>query len=329
VASIVVCGDVLRRPRGSNLATHLHYLIGLRKLGHEVVYLEDRGDEDPAGAVPRAGIVLLRELLRRCRVEVPVVWVDPDAGLVGGMVWPQLRRRLSQADLLLDLGGRSLLAERSLARRRVLVELDSLAPDGDHDLRFSNLRHDDGEWLPTIPPVVPRLWYGPPTRAELPLRVTGVDVTDPLLLDLPARVSARPWIAVEDEDLVRAGWSVRSRQELDASLSSHRAGIVGSQALLSFPGQAMWFASEAACFLAAGRPVIVADQLLDGWLPTGTGLVTFSTFDGAVEAVERVTSELPRHAAAARGLADQVFHFRIVLPSLLAQALPARLREVA
>ena len=29
----------------------------------------------------------------------------------------------------------------------------------------------DANWLPTIPPVVPRLWYGPPTRAELPLRV--------------------------------------------------------------------------------------------------------------------------------------------------------------
>ena len=44
-----------------------------------------------------------------------------------------------------------------------------------HDLYFSNRRDPDerlaAEWLPTIPPVVPRLWYGPPARAELPLKV--------------------------------------------------------------------------------------------------------------------------------------------------------------
>src|SRR3954447_20480710 len=102
MASIVVSGDVLRRPSGSNLAAHLNYLIGLRKLGHEVAYVEDRGlhpgdpgDPPCQGAgghvVPREGIVLLCEVLRRCRVDIPVVWVDADAGLVGGMVWQQLR----------------------------------------------------------------------------------------------------------------------------------------------------------------------------------------------------------------------------------------------
>ena len=85
MASIVVSGDVLRRPSGSNLATHLHYLIGLRKLGHQVTYLEERGLPAPGeggedARVPRAGLVLLGDLLRRCRVDVPVVWVDSDAG---------------------------------------------------------------------------------------------------------------------------------------------------------------------------------------------------------------------------------------------------------
>lgn len=176
MASIVVSGDVLRRPQGSNLATHLHYLIGLRKLGHEVAYLEDRGaPHEGERAVPRAGLVLLGDLLRRCRVDIPVVWVDPDSGLVGGMVWPQLRRRLERADLLLDLGGHCWLEERSLPRRRVLVDVESRAAPAcagrqlDHDLRFSYRREPsvqpDADWLPTIPPVVPRLWYGPPPRA--------------------------------------------------------------------------------------------------------------------------------------------------------------------
>jgi hypothetical protein len=364
MASIVVSGDVLRRPRGINLATHLQYLIGLRKLGHEVIYLEDRGAGEPgASLVPRAGIVLLRDLLRRCRVEVPVVWVDPDAGLVGGMVWPQLRRRLAQADLLLDLGGHGWLEERSLPRRRVLIDVDSGtgAPSAprqlDHDLYFSYLREPaalmDADWLPTIPPVVPRLWYGPPSRAELPLRVWADVAGAPpgpgdgracgpsrgQLLALPSRVSPRPWMALPaaqaplGAELQRAGWTIRTPEEVDGSLSSHRSAMLGSQALLSHhgvePARGAWFTAPNACHLAAGRPVIAVDPALDSWLPTGYGLIAVGDLDGAVAAVERIQDELPRHAAAARSVAERVFHFRVVLPSLLEQALPRRLQMAA
>lgn len=357
MASIVLTGDVLRRPSGSNVATHLQYLIGLRKLGHDVVYLEDRADDRDTGhAVPRAGLVLMRDLLRRCRVDVPVVWVDPDAGLVGGMVWPQLRRRLSKADLLLDLGGHCWMEERSLARRRVMIDVDTAdeplhagRSQLEHDLYFSS-RHEpatlpDADWLPTIPPVVPRLWYGPPTRAELPLRVR-VDVagaseagecaiSGEQLLALPSRIAPRPWMAVpapgapEREMLLQAGWSLREEAELDASLSSFRAGMIGSQALLSASSGAAWFSSLDACFLAAARPVIVTGGDLDSWLPSGTGLIAADDLDAAVEAVARLQEELPRHAAAARAVAVRVFHFRVVLPALLEQALPRRLQVVA
>jgi hypothetical protein len=368
MASIVVSGDVLRRPRGGNLATHLHYLIGLRKLGHQVVYLEDRGvggqpaDSSPGG-VPRAGIVLLADLLRRCRVDVPVVWVDPDAGLVGGMVWPQLRRRLSKADLLIDLGGHSWLEERTLPRRRALIDVDSTAPSStlgsaphqlEHDVYFS-YRHDpaalpDAEWLATIPPVVPRLWYGPPSRPELPLRVcaraagTSSQSGEPAacgipteqLLALPGLISPRPWMALPaadqalGEELRGAGFSVRDGETVDASLSSFRGNMIGSQALLNLGGgNRSWFTGLDACFLAAARPVIACDPDIDAWLPTGTGLIAVADLDEAVSAVERVQGELARHAAAARRVAESVFHFRVVLPSLLEQALPRRLQAVA
>jgi hypothetical protein len=369
MASIVVAGGVLRRPTGSNLAAHLHYLIGLRKLGHQVIYLEERGETgpgEPAGAaasgVPRAGIVLLRDLLRRCRVDVPVVWVDQDAGLVGGMVWAQLRKRLSKADLLLDLGGHCWLAERTLPRRRALVDLRSgptLLPAGrqtEHDLYFSYRRSPaslpGAGWQATIPPVVPRLWYGPRARAELPLRVlTGLErcssgpqgigpgseeIED--LLALPERIEPRPWTTLpaergeEAERLAGAGWAVREEAAVDASLSTHRGHMIGSQAALALRGpgaQGIWFAAEDACFLAAGRPILSADRTLDSWLPTGSGIVTFDGFDGAVDAVARLQRDLPRHAAAARGIAERVFHFRVVLPSLLDKALPGRLKAAA
>jgi hypothetical protein len=368
MASIVVSGDVLRRPTGSNLAVHLHYLIGLRKLGHEVVYLEERGlaatDSDDGHVVPREGILLLENLLRRCRVEIPVVWVDSDAGLVGGMVWPQLRRRLRKTDLLLDIGGHCFLQERRLARRRVLIDIDERRHAGpaplasrqlDHDLFFSNRRDPDellaAEWLPTIPPVVPRLWYGPPARAELPLRVLvgrgfeegglgpqGEGIAGEQLLALPARLTPRPWTTLPDDQselaarLVASGWSVRAEAAVDGSLSTHRGQLIGSQACLSLAGQghdSVWFTAHDASFLAAGRPLIAAGADLECWLPTGSGILTFTDLEGAVDAVELVARELPRHSAAARDVAERVFHFKVVLPNLLGQALPRHLQAVA
>jgi hypothetical protein len=368
MASIVVSGDVLRRPRGGNLAAHLQYLIGLRKLGHEVTYLEDRGlhvkDPPDAHVVPREGIVLLGDLLRRCRVDIPIVWVDADAGLVGGMIWQQLRTRLCDADLLLDIGGHCFLEERGLPRRRALVDIEPRterrsgpsARQAEHDHYFSNRRDPDelpsAEWLPTIPPVVPRLWYGPPARAELPLKVllgrgsaqgglgSGRDGEEALeqLLELPARLTPRPWTALPGlgselaQQLAGAGWSVRAEAAVDASLSAHRAQLIGSQACLSFraaTGEGVWFSAHDASFLAAGRPVIAGDGDLDCWLPTGNGLLTFADLGEAVDAVELVARELPRHSRGAREVAERVFHYSVVLPNLLEQALPRHLQAVA
>ncbi len=253
MASIVVSGSVLRRPLGANLATHLHYLIGLRKLGHRVTYVEERswqgpgrgGEGDHGTGVPRAGLLLLGDLLRRCRVDIPVVWIDADAGLVGGMVWPQLRRRLSRADLLLDLGGHCWLEERGLAGRRALVDIDpepifaTAGRQPDHDVYFSYRRDLDScagaDWLPTIPPVVPRLWYGPAVRDGMPFQVLADDKPGPGaglpepgsrehdLLALPGRVRAPLWITVPggEGELQRAPGTGR----LD------RAGSIGRRSL--------------------------------------------------------------------------------------------------
>jgi len=281
------------------------------------------------------------------------------------MVWPQLRRRLRKTDLLLDIGGHCFLEERSLPRRRVLIDIDerrrgnTSAPASrqlDHDLFFSNRRDPDellaAEWLPTIPPVVPRLWYGPPARAELPLKVLvgrgfeegglgppqGEGIAGEQLLALPARLTPRPWTTLPDEDselaarLAASGWSVRAEAAVDGSLSSHRGQLIGSQACLSLRGHerdGVWFTAHDASFLAAGRPLITGDADLECWLPTGTGILTFSDLEGAIDAVEHVARELPRHSAAAREVAERVFHFKVVLPNLLEQALPRHLQAVA
>ncbi len=113
MASIVVAGDVLRRPRGSNLATHLHYLIGLRKLGHEVPTSRADGGDAVGGAaggdraaardaapLPRRRAGRVGRPGRRSRRRHALVAASPQAGKRR----PAARHR------------RALLARRALAR---------------------------------------------------------------------------------------------------------------------------------------------------------------------------------------------------------------------
>ena len=74
-----------------------------------------------------------------------------------------------------------------------------------------------------------------------------------------------------------------------------------------------WFSDRSACYLAAGRPVVVQDTGFRGTLPTGAGLLTFLTMHEAVEAVRTVVDDWPLHSAAARRIAERYFAARSVL----------------
>ncbi len=111
--------------------------------------------------------------------------------------------------------------------------------------------------------------------------------------------------------------------------------MIGAGAALSFleadgaRAQGAWLSAHSACFLAAGRPVIVSEGGAGSWLPTGEGVLTFNDLDGAVDQLERVGGDLPRYSRAAREAAEEVLHYRVVLPWLLERALPRRLAAVA
>ena len=49
-----------------------------------------------------------------------------------------------------------------------------------------------------------------------------------------------------------------------------------------------WFSDRSACYLASGRPVLAQDTGLEGLVPLGEGLLTFSTLDEAAAAVEEI-----------------------------------------
>jgi hypothetical protein len=78
-----------------------------------------------------------------------------------------------------------------------------------------------------------------------------------------------------------------------------------------------WFSERDACYLAAGRPVVAQDTGFGDVLPTGEGLLAWTTLDEAVAAIEEVESDYARHAREARELAQEYFAAEKVLSKML------------
>ena len=81
-----------------------------------------------------------------------------------------------------------------------------------------------------------------------------------------------------------------------------------------------WFSDRTACYLAAGRPAVVQDTGWSTHLPSGTGLLPFSTVEEALDALARVEGDYPAHAAEAARIAEACFDAGRVLPPLLSRA---------
>jgi hypothetical protein len=130
----------------------------------------------------------------------------------------------------------------------------------------------------------------------------------------------------ETEDLAALeanGWGLVDPAVVAATPDGYRAFIQASKAefgiaksgyVVSHSG---WFSDRSACYLASGRPVLAQDTGLSGIIPTGCGLVTFSTEDEAIAGIEAISRNYDAHAKGARELAEASFDSRRVLSALL------------
>jgi hypothetical protein len=125
-------------------------------------------------------------------------------------------------------------------------------------------------------------------------------------------------------DLLRhRGWRLVDPATVCPDLESYRRYVCGSKAEWSVAknayvqGEAGWFSCRSACYLAAGRPVVVQDTGFSSVLPVGEGLVAFSTFAEAVEGIRAVDADYDRHSRAAAEIARSHFDSGVVLTRLL------------
>jgi hypothetical protein len=132
---IVVAGGVGAMPFAGVAWQVMQYLEGFRRLGHDVVYLEDtqRWPYDPVAdtVCDDAGpaIAYLAKLMSRCGLADAWAYRDVAQGSLHGLSERALGRVLGSADVLINLSGVMVLREEHLRIPvRVYLETDPVLP---------------------------------------------------------------------------------------------------------------------------------------------------------------------------------------------------------
>jgi hypothetical protein len=228
-----------------------------------------------------------------------------------------------------------------------------------HDVQFSfgeclstTVPATGHHWRPTRQPVVLSEWHPSTPYRNMFTTIMNWTSYNPVVynnqtygqkdeeflrfLELPGLVApTRLEIAVNEGKTRRTprallaykGWNVADPAVVCPDLDSYRQYIESSQAEWSVAkngyvvGQPGWFSCRSACYLAAGRPVIVQDTGFGALLPVGEGLLSFTTVEEAVAAIRDVEADYARHAKAARAIAETYFDAALVLTRLVTEAL--------
>lgn len=271
MASIAVAGSLAQRPgHGGHAWVFLNYLLGLRRLGHEVTFV-DRLEEEDEKARRWLGEVLAGVGLAGGYV---LVTNDPDSRV-------EALRRLRGVDLLIDVNG--YLGEDELsgapavsafldidpAIQQMWQALGQASIFGRHDLYFTVGENVGGaeslvptcdlEWIPTRQPVVLErwssashgsafttlaTWRGPYAPIEFDGRTFGLRVHEfRRFLELPRLVEADFDLALDIEaaevrdieSLNESGWRMIPPEAVAATPDRYREFIHASLAEFSIP----------------------------------------------------------------------------------------------
>jgi hypothetical protein len=206
-------------------------------------------------------------------------------------------------------------------------------------------------WHPTRPPVALALWDGAggPGRTWTTVGRWNETDRDVVLagqtfqwrkrtewlrcLDLPARSGAAFEMAMDvenvpgDPTLLRAhGWAIADPRVVSGDPWRYRDYLRDSRGEftvakeLNIRLRSGWFSDRAACYLAAGRPVVEQDTGFGDVLPLGLGVHAFRTVAEAAEAIRTIERDYASARAHARAVAHECFAAERVVGDLLRAA---------
>jgi hypothetical protein len=349
--------------RGGHAMHVLQILEGLRRLGHDVLFLEFL-EERPGPAVATAFAAALGSR--------PGALLDAATGeSFAGMAREDVAAFAARADAVISLAAHYRREPWPLlehVRPRILIEQDPgythlWAADGDpldifgeHDVHFSvgaNVGTPRSpipacgiDWHALWPPVVLDWWpvSAPLARdrfttigawrdygyLEFDGETYGPKVEEfAKFMDLP-RVSGEELeltLAIEPDDpdrelLLGHGWRLEPPSLVDTP-RRYRDYVAGSLAEFScakggYVGtRTGWFSDRSACYLAAGRPVVLQSTGFEDVLPVGAGAFAVRDMAEAAAAMAEVRGDYARHAKAARELAREFFDAERLLARML------------
>jgi hypothetical protein len=388
---IAVTGLAATFPYGGVFWDYLQYPLGLRRLGHDVLYIEDTGQwcYDPTAAtfVEDGGrnAALLGRRIAAVDPDLDGRWFFRDAtGKTYGRSWNDVATFCRSADLFLHISATCWMREEYFAADKVVfIDSDptytqSSVPDylagtiddaarsrvdmlRQHDVFFTfgenigapdcRIPTDLFDWIPTRQPIVLSLFRDAvvPVGERRPVLTTvaswepkekGPVVDDVVyggksteferFLDVPAR-SALPFeLALSGPapfDRLRThGWKLVDPNEMSGDpwvYRDHLSRSLGEWSVAKnayVAGRSGWFSCRTACYLALGVPAVVQDTGFGETIPTGEGVLAFSTPEEATDAIERLTSDPERHAEVARAIAEEYFDSDMVLTRLIDEA---------
>ena len=382
---IVVMGFMGSMPIAGVIWQHVHYIVGLQQLGHEVYYVEDsaRLPYNPETFEVNNEFDYAAKILDRLsrEFEFKNCWGFCARYLPGnptaGLLLKKIRQLYRDADAILNICGTQEFNDDLLKSDRILyVESDPGVEQIKVDKRVRSTidylgRHRAlftfGEnvgtkkfpvptrgfkWLPTRQPIVTDLWKTnrSPNRAVF---TSVANWSTSGLKDITWRGEKYLWskslefirfvaapkrsgetfeLATEIKDkktrdkFLRDGWRFRSPHDLSVDYWLYRDYIQRSKGEFTVAKDQYvrlntgWFSDRSACYLAAGRPVIVQETGFSDNYGDGGGVFAFSSLAEVVDAVKAINADYRKHSRAARVLAREIFEAKTVLKSLLDRA---------
>ncbi|MEI6070305.1 MAG: glycosyltransferase family 1 protein [Verrucomicrobiae bacterium] len=210
------------------------------------------------------------------------------------------------------------------------------------------------DWRPTVQPVALDWWSNPLMPAGAghiasdawttvmnwasyaPKEFGGLtygqkDLEFSRFLDLPALTPEKFVLAMGQgvgqnrptETLAQKGWTIIEPDVHIPDYASYHDFLTNSKGEWSIAkngyvrSRSGWFSCRSACYLAAGKPVVVQDTGWTDHLPSGEGVLAFSSPEEAAAGIAEVSSDYPRHCRAARAFAEKHFGAEKVCAELL------------
>jgi hypothetical protein len=383
---IVVMGFMGSMPIAGVIWQHIHYVVGLQRLGHDVYYIEDsaRLPYNPETFEVNNEFDYAARVLNRLSQEFGFRnrWGfcaryrlrNPTAGLRLN----KIRQLYRDADAILNLCGAQELNEDLLASDRILyiesdpgveqIKIDNGVRSTINYLRRHRALFTFGEsigtknfpvpthdfkWLPTRQPVVTDLWktHRNPPRVAVFTSVANWSTSG--LKDIRWRGKKYLWsksrefsrfisapkksrepfeLATNIKDaktrgkFERNGWRLHCPLQMSVDYWLYRDYIRRSKGEFTVAKDQYvrlntgWFSDRSACYLAAGRPVIIQETGFTKSYGGKLGLLSFRSLAEIVDAVRAINADYAKHSRAARALARECFEAEKVLKSVLDHA---------